>query len=68
MVKRYKKEDGTSYALGATVTMELLNNRPNSVRTVYVSPKSEVSAVVEKAQALDVPIVEGDKAGNIISP
>lgn len=68
MVKRYKKEDGISYALGATVTMELLNNRPNSVRTVYVSPKSEVSAVVEKARALGVPIVEGDKAFNILSP
>ncbi|MDE7464301.1 MAG: TrmH family RNA methyltransferase [Clostridiales bacterium] len=68
MVKRYKKEDTTSYALGATVTMELLNNRPNSVKAVYVSPKSEVSAVIEKANAFGLPIIEGDKAFNILSP
>lgn len=68
MVKRYKKEDTTSYALGATVTMELLNNRPKSIRAVYVSPKSDVTAVVDMARELNVPIIEGEKAFNILSP
>ncbi|MCH5163087.1 MAG: TrmH family RNA methyltransferase [Clostridiales bacterium] len=68
MVKRYKKEDNISYALGATVAMELLNNRPECVRTVYISPKSDVDAVAKKARELGVNIVEGDKAFNILSP
>ena len=68
MVKKYKKDDDRSYALGATVTMELLNRRPYSARCVYVSPRSEVSAVVDKARELGVPIVEGEKAFNILSP
>lgn len=68
MVKRYKKDDGISYALGATVAMELLNNKPNCVRTVYVSPKSNVSEVTEKARALGVPVIESEKAFNILSP
>lgn len=67
MVKKYKKEDTRSYALGATVTMELLNNRPQIARCVYVSPKSEIQAVVEKAAALGVPITSGEKAFNILS-
>ncbi|MDE6401131.1 MAG: TrmH family RNA methyltransferase [Clostridiales bacterium] len=68
MVRKYKKTDGRSYALGATVTMELLNVRPESARCVYVSPKSEVTAVTEKARSLGVPVVESEKAFNILSP
>ncbi len=68
MVKKYKKDDSRSYALGATVVMELLSSRPSAARCVYVSPKSDVSAVVEKARALGVPVVESEKAFNILSP
>ncbi len=68
MVKRYKKENDVSYALGATVVMELLNNRPDKARAVYVSEKSEVAAVVERARACDVPVIVGDKPFNILSP
>lgn len=67
-VKKYKKTDETSYALGATVTMELLNKRAEFAKTVYVSPKSNVQDVVDKARSLGVPIVEGEKAFNILSP
>ena len=67
-VKKYKKTDETSYALGATVTMELLNSRGDRARTVYISPKSNVQEVVYKARALNVPIIEGEKAFNILSP
>lgn len=67
-VKKYKKTDDISYALGATVTMELLNNRAECARCVYVSPKSEVTAVVDKAKSLGIPVVESEKAFNILSP
>lgn len=68
MVKKYKKTDNVSYALGATVTMELLKRKPHAARCVYVSPKSEVSAAVDNARALGVPVVESEKAFNILSP
>lgn len=67
-VKKYKKTDDISYALGATVTMELLNRRADKVRRVYVSPKSDVTAVVDKARSLGVEIAESEKAFNILSP
>ncbi len=63
MVKKYRKEDGVSYALGATVAMELINRRRDVLRAVYVSPKSDV-----KLPPLDVPVIVGDKAFNILSP
>lgn len=68
MVKKYKKENDVSYALGATVVMELLNNRPEKARAVYISTKSDVSAVVDKAHACGVPAIVGDKPFNILSP
>lgn len=68
MVKKYKKGDTRSYALGATVTMELLNSRRSAARCVYISPKSDVSIVAERARDLGVPIVESEKPFNILSP
>lgn len=68
MVKRYKKEDVTSYALGATLVMELLNKKPQHAKAVYVSPKSDVKAVAERAAELNVPVIESEKAINILSP
>lgn len=38
-VARYKKEDDITYALGATVVMEYLNNRPDLVAGVILHPK-----------------------------
>lgn len=67
-IKKYKKSDDISYALGATVTMELLNRRAENARCVYVSPKSEVTTVVDKAKSLGIPVVESEKAFNILSP
>ncbi|MCH5156076.1 MAG: TrmH family RNA methyltransferase [Clostridiales bacterium] len=68
MVKKYKKTDDISYALGATVTMELLNRRADSARCVYVSPKSDVTVVTDRARALGIPVTESEKAFNILSP
>lgn len=68
MVKRYKKQDSVSYALGATLVMELLNKKPKCARAVYVSPKSDVAAVKTLAAELNVPVIESEKAINILSP
>ncbi len=68
MVKKYKHDDSTSYALGATLVMELLDRRPKCVKNIYVSPKSEVTAVRERASSLGINIVESEKAFNILSP
>ena len=68
MVKKYKKDGETSFALGATVTMELLKSRPSSACAVYISPKSNVSAVTELAESLGVRIEQSEKAFNILSP
>lgn len=67
-VKKYKKSDGISYALGATVTMELLDRRSDCARCVYVSPKSNVTAAEDRAKRLNVPVIESEKAFNILSP
>ncbi len=68
MIKKYKKESNVSYALGATLVMELLKNKPQSVRGVYLSPKADVAAVTEYAQKIGVPITVSEKAFNILSP
>lgn len=68
MVKKYKKEDSISYALGATLVMELLNKQPQLARAVYISPKSDVRAVVERAKSLNISVIESEKAINILSP
>lgn len=67
-VKKYKKSDDVSYALGATVTMELLQRRAESARHIYISPRSDVTAVTELAEKIGVPITVGEKPFNILSP
>ncbi len=68
MIKKYRKDGDVSYALGATVVMELMKRRPQDVRAVYISPKSNVVAVIEKAREIGAEIIESEKAFNILSP
>ncbi|MCH5161510.1 MAG: TrmH family RNA methyltransferase [Clostridiales bacterium] len=68
MVRKYKHDDITSYALGATLVMELMSRRPNAVRNIYISPKSDVTAVTDLAERLGINVVESEKAFNILSP
>lgn len=68
MVKKYKKDDTYSYALGGALVVELLKNKPSSVKCIYVSPKANVPAVTELARKLGAEIIESEKAFNILSP
>ncbi len=71
-ISRYKKELDYSYALGATLTWELLKYRPESVIRIYVSPSLKESAATERLFAccgeLGIGVVSGEKAFNILSP
>lgn len=68
MVKRYRKEDTNSYALGTTLTIELLSNRPQIVNTVYYhSTYKDVQSLQELCDKHHVPLVQSDKAFNILS-
>ena len=47
-ISRYRKENDTTYALGATVVMEYLNNRPDLVKAVIVHPDFRSEETLEK--------------------
>ena len=51
-IKRYKKEDSTTYCLGATVSMEYLNIRPKDVMKVYVHSAFYESETKEKIRKI----------------
>lgn len=64
-IKRYQKDDETSYALGAFPSLEILAHRPQAVRAVLVASGTEqnlgVQRLREKAAALGLPLHEDDR-------
>lgn len=68
MVKRYRKEDNNSYALGATLTVELLKCKPHLVNAVYYhSQCTDISIVEDACRTHHIPLIQSDKAFNILS-
>ena len=71
-IQRYKHDLDVSYALGATLTFELLKCRPDLVTRVFLSSATERSDAVERlldvCRQRDIPIETSDKAFNILSP
>lgn len=68
MVKRYRKEDDNSYALGATLTVELLKFRPEIVNAVYYhSQCNDISPYQLLCAKHNIPLIQSDKAFNILS-
>lgn len=51
-ISRYRKENDTTYALGATVVMEYLNNRPDLVKAVIVHPDFRSEETLEKINSI----------------
>ncbi|MBP5151801.1 MAG: TrmH family RNA methyltransferase [Lachnospiraceae bacterium] len=70
-MKRYRREDDNSYALGITLTFELLKYAPDRARKVYIHSKMQDGESLEKLKALckslNVPMEYGDKPFNILS-
>lgn len=71
-IQRYKHNLDYSYALGATLTYELLINSPHLVTKIYISSATEnTKAIIElldKCAEYGVPVEKNDKAFNILSP
>ena len=70
-MKRYKRSDEVSYALGITLTFELLLNAPAQARRVYVHSDFEKGETSEKlislCKANGTEVVYSDKPFNILS-
>lgn len=69
--KRYRKDDPVSYALGITLTFELLQFKPDYVTKVYVHSGLKQGQTYEKLQKLceqnRVEIVQTDKIFHVLS-
>ncbi len=69
--KRYHKEDPVSYALGITLTFELLKYRTEQVSRVFVHTDMKQGETLEKLTALcdkaGVPMIMGNKIFNVLS-
>lgn len=70
-VSRYKKEDDITYALGATVVMEYLNNCPGKVRGVILHPAFRSEETTEKIKRIcsknGIQLTTEEKPFNILS-
>ena len=70
-IQRYKHNSECSYALGATLTYELIKNMPDSVIRVFVRSNLNRTAAVMNLLSLccnkRIPVIENDKAFNVLS-
>ena len=71
-IQKYKRDLDFSYALGATLTFELLKNAPHLARRVYISSSTDITPAItellDMCKKHDVPVEKNDKAFNILSP
>lgn len=67
---KYKREENISYTLGTTLTIELLNSKPDIVRRVYISPKLDkgigFTEITELCIINKVEIIETEKIFKIL--
>ena len=70
-VKRYKKENPETYCLGATVSMEYLNIRPQNVTKVYLHSafcaEETKAKILEICKTCNIPVEVNDKVFQILS-
>lgn len=70
-MKRYKKTDTISYALGITVTFELLLHKPEQVECVYINSKLDQNETYFKLKNLcnhlHIPTIQDDKVFHVLS-
>lgn len=67
---RYKNSSPYSYALGATLTYELLNSRPELIQRVFLRPEikhgADLEQLLAKLKQRHIEIVESTKAFNVL--
>ena len=67
-IKAYKKDFEYSYTLGAFPTMELIENKPEEIKSIYISSKYEGNLDFKKVcKERNISIIESDKTINRIS-
>lgn len=70
-ISRYRKDSDVTYALGATVVMEYLNNRPDLVTGVIMHPSFRAEDTIEKINRIcgenKIPTSTEEKPFNILS-
>ena len=71
-IQRYKHDSPVSYALGVTLTFELVKHRPDLVTRVLVSSAAGDSqgntTLLNLCRQKKIPMEQNDKAFNILSP
>lgn len=71
-MRKYKKEDVVSYALGMTLTFEMIKYKPSLAKRIYISPKiiknEAYLELIEICKKEKIEIVEGEKAFHILCP
>lgn len=71
-IQRYKHDMDVSYALGATLTYELVKSQPDRVTRVFLSPSLEetegIIRLKEMCSRHNIHCETSDKAFNILSP
>ena len=71
-LQRYKHDLPVSYTLGATLTFELLKQRPELLTRVFIMSQTEDKGGIHELLSLcrekKIPIVESDKAFHLLSP
>lgn len=71
-IQRYRHELEVSYALGATLTYELVSRAPESVTRVFVSSSTEetegIGRLLNRCQELGIWVEQSDKAFHVLSP
>ncbi len=67
---RYKNSSPYSYALGATLTLELLNSHPELIQRVFLRPNikhgEDLQQIINQLTARHIEIIESTKAFNIL--
>ncbi|MFA7126964.1 MAG: TrmH family RNA methyltransferase, partial [Bacilli bacterium] len=71
-MRQYKKNDPLSYALGMTLTFELIKYHPEQIRDVYFHSKlrenEHTDRLVKTLSTLGISIQVQDKIFNVLSP
>lgn len=65
LMEKYSKSSDTSYALGTTLTFELLKRKANQAKRIYISPKQKRDATYESivvmARKYQIPVIENNE-------